>query len=337
MTDIWFPVAPGITTLPPAPTVVDTSPNAVIGSVATVGINPQTTLNTAFPGAIIGDGVQDESNDNFWVYDGAIWENVGANPGPTITANFLVPIYNEKIKALATTRATVTVKSIPYKLQVLKEPDALVLQTLIQARRVHKVNIPVSQIYDIGIIAPVIITGFSAKPNAVNVSISANIPLVSQNANINVPAVSLQIDALEPYQTGPSFTAVEPGSSSINLIAEIPAISTGASLTPGETKNIQIACENPAIITGKSFAIPVIDILVNGEIPEQTGPDPVKILPNVTTINISTVAPVISSGVSNLAPVANISLNSLEPFVGTLGEGFGLDYLLNDDLLNLNP
>jgi hypothetical protein len=59
----------------------------IIGSVPNVNIdppnNPQTTLNTAFPGRATGDGVIDIATGELWVYDGALWDDVGTIVGPT--------------------------------------------------------------------------------------------------------------------------------------------------------------------------------------------------------------------------------------------------------------
>ena len=57
----------------------------VIGSVADVTAGPgseQDVLNTAFPGAVNGNGVLDEAGGDLWVYNGATWENVGQIAGP---------------------------------------------------------------------------------------------------------------------------------------------------------------------------------------------------------------------------------------------------------------
>lgn len=58
----------------------------IIGSVPDVNVappgNPQTTLNTAFPGAVAGNGVIDQTLGDLWVYDGALWSNVGQILGP---------------------------------------------------------------------------------------------------------------------------------------------------------------------------------------------------------------------------------------------------------------
>jgi hypothetical protein len=58
----------------------------IIGSVADVNVNPpnnpQTTLNSAFPSAISGNGVIDTATGDLWVYNGATWINVGVIRGP---------------------------------------------------------------------------------------------------------------------------------------------------------------------------------------------------------------------------------------------------------------
>jgi hypothetical protein len=50
--------------------------------VPTVGADAQATLNAAFPGAIAGNGVIATDTGNLWVYDGALWNNVGQVQGP---------------------------------------------------------------------------------------------------------------------------------------------------------------------------------------------------------------------------------------------------------------
>jgi hypothetical protein len=54
----------------------------IIGSVATVGANPQATLNAAFPAAVAGNGAIAEDTGDLWVYDGATWSDVGQIQGP---------------------------------------------------------------------------------------------------------------------------------------------------------------------------------------------------------------------------------------------------------------
>ena len=55
----------------------------IIGTVITVGVNPQVTLLNTFPNAILGDGVIDVTNKNLWVYNESLWVNTGELYGPT--------------------------------------------------------------------------------------------------------------------------------------------------------------------------------------------------------------------------------------------------------------
>jgi hypothetical protein len=59
-------------------------PIITIGTVPNVNVNPpgnpQTVLNTAFPAAVAGSGVLDDTLDELWVYDGAVWDNFGSVP-----------------------------------------------------------------------------------------------------------------------------------------------------------------------------------------------------------------------------------------------------------------
>ena len=58
----------------------------ILGSVPDVNVippgDPQILLNTQFPGAVVGNGVIDLATGDFWVYDGALWNNVGPIQGP---------------------------------------------------------------------------------------------------------------------------------------------------------------------------------------------------------------------------------------------------------------
>ncbi len=54
----------------------------IIGSVPTVGGDPQATLNAAFPSAVDGNGVIAEDTGDLWVKAGGVWSDVGNIQGP---------------------------------------------------------------------------------------------------------------------------------------------------------------------------------------------------------------------------------------------------------------
>lgn len=54
----------------------------IIGSVPTVGGDPQATLNAAFPSAVDGNGVIDKNTGDLWVLTSGTWIDVGTIKGP---------------------------------------------------------------------------------------------------------------------------------------------------------------------------------------------------------------------------------------------------------------
>ena len=122
---IYTPVAPGVVFEDlPLVTIVDTSPNAIIGGIADTIQNAQGRLTKLFPAAITGDGVIERRNGDVWVYDGSMWNNVGPNPGPTIqnSRNIILP-YNEIAVYYGRLRSYPIVEKFGYKLGLLTEID----------------------------------------------------------------------------------------------------------------------------------------------------------------------------------------------------------------------
>lgn len=101
---IWAPLPPGVTE-PPATTsytIVDTSPDQLIGCIFDASQNPQERLNILFPSAIEGDGVVERITNDIWVLRSGVWENVGPTPGPTIVSAAILPPYIETVVFTAT-------------------------------------------------------------------------------------------------------------------------------------------------------------------------------------------------------------------------------------------
>lgn len=65
-------------------------PIITIGTVPNVNVDPpgdpQTLLDTLFPSAIAGSAVTDQTLDELWVYDGAVWDNFGPVPVGYVSA-----------------------------------------------------------------------------------------------------------------------------------------------------------------------------------------------------------------------------------------------------------
>jgi hypothetical protein len=141
--DIYTPVAPGVTYAAlPTVTIVDTSPTQVIGCANDVGTTPQQTLNALFPAAITGDGVVDRATNDFWVYDGTTWNNVGPNPGPTIVDATIIPPWNEILSYDATVRTRLQVAALDYALAILREPDAIGIRVQLDSLVITPVKTP---------------------------------------------------------------------------------------------------------------------------------------------------------------------------------------------------
>jgi hypothetical protein len=135
---IYTPVAPGISyEALPEIVVVDTSPDQIVGCILDTADNAQSRLNALFPDAIAGDGVIERRNNDIWVFDGTVWNNVGPTPGPTIqNLTSIVLPYNETAIYDAQIRLGNVVSKFDYALELLTEVDPLVVTLGVTAARV---------------------------------------------------------------------------------------------------------------------------------------------------------------------------------------------------------
>jgi len=135
---IYTPVAPGISyEALPEIVVVDTSPDQMVGCIFDTADNAQSRLNALFPDAIAGDGVIERRNNDIWVFDGTVWNNVGPTPGPTIqNVTSIVLPYNETAIYDAQIRLGNVVSKFDYALELLTEVEPLVVTLGLTAARV---------------------------------------------------------------------------------------------------------------------------------------------------------------------------------------------------------
>ena len=247
--DIYTPVAPGVTyaALPTAPTIVDTSPDQMIGCIITVADNPQGRLNALFPSAISGDGVIDRATNDIWVYDGATWNNVGPTPGPTIVATVVIPPWNEIVSADAITRTKLDITSLGYALTLLTEPDPVITQTTLLARNVPAYIAVPSTDFTFTVHTPAVASGASALVPLTTTTLAASSVSVSSGGSATVPLTNINITAFDPAYAGKEATVIQGVPVyDTQLAALAPSISTGVSVLPSAL-DLQLAAPTPVI------------------------------------------------------------------------------------------
>jgi hypothetical protein len=194
---VWLPALPGVTYpgLPPTPGTTNTSVNAIIGNVADVGVDPQATLNAAFPTAASGNGVIDNLSGDIWSYNGTTWTNVGPNPGILITTTGTLPFWNELVRLEARTKTGVNVRSLPYP---LNRSTALSIATRTGMTAFGGYVVPASVAnLTLSALAPrVYLVSVTTYPIGLTVSAP---PATAKGAEyIEVPAASLLLEVIQP-------------------------------------------------------------------------------------------------------------------------------------------
>jgi hypothetical protein len=261
--DIYTPVAPGVTYAAlPTVTIVDTSPTQVIGCANDVGPTPQQTLNALFPAAITGDGVVDRATNDFWVYDGTTWNNVGPNPGPTIVDATIIPPWNEILSYDATVRTRLQIQSLDYALALLTEPDPIGVVLGLDARRVRRVLPPAAAF---GVTAPPCIVSISAKAGvpAASIALASFAPSVATGAAVTLPPVATTVFAPMPKSIGRVRAQINPEPTSvIELTAQAPQIRNAVALTLPSAALTLVG--NPPTGVGDVLVLPAIGDALQG-------------------------------------------------------------------------
>lgn len=246
---IYTPVPPGITlpSLPPV-TIIDTSPDQMIGCIISTGTNPQGRLNALFPAAIDGDGVIERNTNDIWVYDGVLWENVGPNPGPTIVNPPIIPPWNEIVNLDGTVRVKLVVQSLPYALEQLTTVPAIgtILGLAVQSARAL-IRVPAAAT-TVGAEVPFVTSGAAVKVPAKATALSAPTPQVSSGASLAVPLTDLTFAAsMVPY-VGTRATVVQPAAGLIAVTALVPQVSSGAAVAI-PASDLATAAPMPVVIS----------------------------------------------------------------------------------------
>lgn len=301
--DTFFPTAPTITTLPTAPAVVDTTPDQLLAPIASA-VDPQLTLNTAYPAAITGDAVQDENTGLFWQYTGTTWVsvgmtapetvlgtinsvedsqlvlntsypeavagdgvqaedtdefwvlqsngtwlNVGTNPGPTMTVPTTVPLWNETVNAIGRTRTTLQVASFNYPLQRLTQV-AVTTMTKVEHTRTLKISVPVSpEVTVMDAPAPRVEFSVDVRVGSSDTLMEALVPVVGQlvGTYVEVPSSTCTVTAYVPNVPASQWH-MRPAAVDIAMGAPVPQVGGG----------VGFSLQVPAAVTTVAAPVPVV-------------------------------------------------------------------------------
>ncbi len=220
MGNAWFPVAAGISYTAPALTVTDTRPTIYLGQIATVGANAQTTLNTAYPTATSGTGVQAVDTLHFWVYNGSSWVDRGTDPAVTYPAYTPVPTTLLTPLLAADTTTRVEVQSLPYAL-ALQTELAITSLTQLVVSKIVKVEPPLAVVSVAGN-APAVALGVVVNVPVNSMALTGIAPAVQQSTVVAAPAGVVAVAGLAPEQVGPDGATVAVPLATINLAGVAP-------------------------------------------------------------------------------------------------------------------
>jgi len=220
----WIPTPSGVVTLPAAPAVADNTPSRWRGFVATVGANPQTTLNAAAPSPLNGDGVQDTSTWDIWKYNGTVWVNLGTDVGPKLTFTTLIPMFDERVALVGRTSTKLEVTSLPYALSLLTQV-AVATRTALAVTRILKVEVPAADVSVAGV-APAVSIGVALRPPAADVAVAGAAPAVSTATVVQVPAADVAVVGAAPTVEA-SLTVVLVPAANVTVAGATPDLQAG--------------------------------------------------------------------------------------------------------------
>ena len=242
---IYTPVAPGISyEALPEIVVVDTSPDQIVGCILDTADNAQSRLNALFPDALAGDGVIERRNNDIWVFDGTVWNNVGPTPGPTIqNVTSIVLPYNETAIYDAQVRLGNVVSKFDYALELLTEVEPLTVTISANTSLVRVVNVP-----------------------SLSTSLAVLVPQVSISARVAVPTATFTLSSVAPdVVTG--ATIVVPAADIAISPAPGPSVPRLATITSVPELSIAVAADAPTVVSGASITTPAANITIQAQPP----------------------------------------------------------------------
>jgi hypothetical protein len=220
----------------PTVSIIDTTPDQMIGCIVDTGGNPQGRLDALFPAAINGDGVLERLNNHIWVYDGSTWNDVGSSPGPTVVVNYIIAPYNEIYLAEGRVRVGIEVEAVPYAFDQLTEPTdyTITLGLLLQSSQAL-VRVPAANTFAASSHVPQVSGGASVLVPSKNTAFAVPVPAVGAGKSINVPVIDLGFAApVVPY-VGSLATVVQAPASTANLASAAPSVTAGKSVAVPST------------------------------------------------------------------------------------------------------
>lgn len=220
----WVPVPSTVTSLPPAPVVVDNTPTQWRGFIETVGSSPQAALNAAFPNPQSGDGVQDETSLDVWKHNGSLWVNIGSDIGPRVTFDFLIPLYNEALICEGGTATGLAVQSFSYSLALL-QTVALTTRTGITGVAALPMPVPSVNLQLAALAPSVVIVGVELAVPAVDIEIGGIAPVVLTAVVVATPAGLVTIAGLAPIFTTAGPVNVPVPAADLSVVALAPTVS----------------------------------------------------------------------------------------------------------------
>jgi hypothetical protein len=128
----------------------------------------------------------DRATNDFWVYDGTTWNNVGPNPGPTIVDATIIPPWNEILSYDATVRTRLQIQSLDYALALLTEPDPIGVVLGLDVSGIRSVKLDNAGSYEVEPLTPSIVI-----PEIVDPEFNSVVPVLYEGNGTSQTIASL--------------------------------------------------------------------------------------------------------------------------------------------------